>query len=617
MRKSITRQQQFTRRAFVFAGVKVAALSVLVGRLYYLQFIKSEEYRTLAEDNRIKLQLVIPARGLMVDRHGMPLARNQKNFRALIEPAKKDELKPVLAKLAGLLSIPPEEMEKIATTVPARLSAPATVIKEHLSWDEVARVQFEAPDLPGVVIDTGQSRYYPLGEIASHLLGYLGPVTEEELADDDDNAPLLRQPDFRVGKSGVEKLVEESVRGAAGIKQIEVNAHGNPVRELSTRPSTPGKTTHLTIDTRLQQYAAERLGQESGAIIVMDVNQGDVLALVSMPGFDPNIFSKGIPHAYWKELNENPKAPLLNKATAGQYPPGSTFKMMTGLAALKAGVTKAETRVFCPGHFMLGSHRFNCWKPEGHGSVNMAEAIAGSCDTYFYTMAQRTGMDPIAAMARSFGFGHVSKLGLMGERAGIVPDAEWKLRRYKQPWQGGDTVIAGIGQGYMIATPLQTTIMTARIANGGLAVSPRLLFAEEGDTPPAPSSMGIDPEHLALIQRGMNMVVNDNRGTAYGKRILEPEYAMAGKTGTAQVRRITVQGRDQSTLPWEERHHAWFVGYAPVDHPRYCCSILVEHGGGGASAAAPIARDVLRRAMQLLNEPVTDEDRQRAFTTTT
>lgn len=610
MRKSLGRQQMFSRRALIFSGASVAALSVLAGRLYYLQFIRQEDFTTLAEGNRIKLQLVIPPRGTLLDRVGLPLARNEKNYRVLVEPAKKQEVTATLEKLSRFIALDATEIERLVKLVPSSVSAPATLIKEHLEWEELASVEFHAPDLPGVVVDSGQSRHYRLSEKAAHLIGYVGSVSQDDL---DADQPLLRLPDFKIGKSGAEKLLEKEVRGSAGIRQIEVNVHGQPVRELSTKPSAPGKNLRLTVDSRLQAYAAERLGTESGSVVVMDVKNGDLLALVSMPAFDPNIFSKGILHDYWKELNANTRSPLMNKAISGQYPPGSTFKMITGLAGLEAETITAQSRVFCPGFFMLGNHRFNCWKEEGHGSVNLHDALMGSCDTFFYTVSQRVGMDAIADMARRFGLGGATGLNISGERVGVVPDRSWKMKRYKQPWQMGDTVNCAIGQGYALSTPMQLAVMTARIANGGLAVLPRLVLPEDETLPASFPLMRIDPEHLLTVQEGMNAAVNNQGGTAYGKRIVEPEFAMAGKTGTSQVRRITVRGRDQSTIPWEERHHAWFVGYAPVSNPAYAVSVLVEHGGGGASAAAPIARDVLLRAQQLLGEPVSESERAQAY----
>jgi penicillin-binding protein 2 len=322
----------------------------------------------------------------------------------------------------------------------------------------------------------------------------------------------------------------------------------------------------------------------------MNVHNGDILALASMPGYDPNSFSAGIPTQYWEELKANPKNPLMNKVISGQYPPGSTIKPCMGLAALDAKVINEESRVFCDGHFTLGNHTFACWKAGGHGSVNLQEAIKGSCDVFFYTMANRMGIDKIAVMARKLGLGKVTGLGLPGEKQGIVPDDAWKRKRYAEKWQGGDTISVGIGQGYLITTPIQMAVMTARIANGGYEVNPRLVTPEKEVEP---KHLGIADDYLGAICEGMNAVVNTPGGTAYGSRIQDERFPMAGKTGTAQVRKVIQHGMDQNTLPWEERDHAWFVGFAPVAAPKYVAAVIVEHGGHGASVAAPVVRDLL------------------------
>ena len=592
MSKKTLWQDTISRRALFFGGVNLAMFSALTARLYFLQFIEADDYTTLAEGNRVKLQLIPPVRGSLLDFKGIPLAINEDNYRVLIDVDHDNPPEKIMSRLRMMVDISDERVKEILTKAKKRRYQPPILIKEHLSWEELAKIEYHTLELPGIFIDVGQVRNYRLKEKASHLIGYIGAVAEGEAGEE----PLLKLPDFKIGKDGAEKLLEERLRGAAGVRKVEVNVHNLPVRELSRTKSIAGENITTTIDSRLQEYASDRLGEESGAIIVMNVHNGDVLALVSMPAFDPNRFSVGITNAYWKELRENVKNPLLNKAIAGVYPPGSTFKMITGLAALEAKVAGPDSRVFCPGHFFLGNHRFNCWKPEGHGWMNLHDALAQSCDTYFYTMGQRMGIDRIAETGRKFGFGSPVGIGLPGEKPGIMPDKKWKQKRYKQEWQAGDTVNVAIGQGYVITTPLQLAVMTARIANGGRAVVPRLV-ADENDTPPP--MMDVDPSHLQHLQLGMDMVTNSQSGTAYGKRITDPRLAMAGKTGTAQVRKILVRGRKQESLPWEHRHHALFVGYAPVVSPKYAISVVVEHGGGGSSAAAPIGKDVLEKIQRL------------------
>ena len=374
--------------------------------------------------------------------------------------------------------------------------------------------------------------------------------------------------------------------------------HGVPVREISKQDSVPGETVKLTIDKRLQLFTSELIKDQSASVVVMEVDTGNVLTLSSMPAFDPNSFSKGIASDYWKELNENKKIPLMNKAISGQYPPGSTFKMMVGMAALEQGIATPSTSVFCPGHFDLGNHRFNCWKEGGHGTVNYKRAITESCDTFFYTMAQRMGIEPFSELSKRFGLGNIFNIGLVGEKPGIMPTPDWKQKRYKQVWTGGDTINCSIGQGYVLATPLQLCVMMARIAGGGRAVVPRLIVPE-GEATPEFEPVGCKEETLRLTLEAMSDVVNTPSGTAYGKRIMEPRFTMGGKTGTSQVRKILVRGQDQSKIPWEHRHHALFVGFAPVDKPKYAVCVAVEHGGGGSAAAAPVARDVLQKAQEL------------------
>ena len=597
MPKDNEKQRIFTRRAVIFGGVQLAGFAALASRLYYLQFIKADEYATLSENNRIKLQLMTPERGLILDRFGVPMALNEKNYRLFLDYSglTQSVFKETLERIHSLVPIPERKYKQLQHARVSSASMPE-MLKEHLSWEEVSLLELHMLELPGISIDIGQIRHYPFLDEAAHLLGYVGAVSKDEL--EEDSPPLMRQPDFKIGKNGAEKMLEDELRGSAGIRQLEVNVHGVPVREAGKKPSVAGHNLRLTVDSRLQTYAAEMVKGQSAGVVVMDISNGDVLALVSLPGFDPNIFSTGISSEYWKELSTDVKAPLLNKAITGQYPPGSTFKMLVGMAGMESGQFNEHSSVYCPGHFMLGNHQFNCWKEGGHGTVNYHEAVAQSCDTYFYTVAQRIGIDRYAAMARKFGLGHNHDLGLEGEKPGIIPDPDWKRARYKQKWTGGDTINCSIGQGYVLATPLQLCVMASRIASGGLEVKPRL-WAPEGEPAPQFRRMDVKPGLVDATQDAMSAVCNGGTGTAYSKRISEPGMEMAGKTGTSQVRKIVQRGMKQELLPWEARHHALFIGYAPVDAPRYAVSVLIEHGGGGASVAAPVARDVLLKVQQL------------------
>lgn len=595
--RALDLHRMLSRRAMVFGSIQAAAGMALLSRLYYLQFVKGDELATEAEGNAIKVQLLIPPRGIISDRYGMVLAGNHVNWRLTLESANKKEAAVTLKKLVKLMNIGPNVEGELNVALKRIRGGVPILVKEHLSWEELARVEFHLPQLPGASIEEGQWRNYPYADHNSHLLGYVGKVSEKEVKDDQ---PLLKQPDMKIGKNGIEALYDERLRGEAGTRQMEVNAAGTPVRELAKRPPKPGEELQLTIDNRLQEFTVQRLGSESGGVVVMNVHTGEILALASMPSYDPNEFSKGITQKYWDQLNANKKVPLMNKATAGQYPPGSTFKMITGLAALKTGRWNPQKRVHCPGHYYLGNHRFGCWKPEGHGSMNLAEAIQQSCDTYFYTAGKEAGIEAIADMCRQFGFGEVSGLGLRGEQPGIVPSPAWKLKAGRGPWNPGETINTSIGQGDVLTTPVQLAIMTARMVNGGKKIKPRLLMS---DKVRVDGELDVDPKHLEAVRKGMYMAVNEPRGTAYGSRIAEEAWAMGGKTGTSQVRKLLVVGQNQNLLPWEFRHHGLFVGYAPVHAPEICCAVLIEHGGGGASAAAPVAKDVLAKAQELMEAP--------------
>lgn len=589
--------RMLSRRAMVFGSLQAAAGMALLSRLYYLQFVKGEELSTEAEGNAIKVQLLIPPRGIITDRFGVVIAGNHVNWRLMLESANKKQAAVTLEKLITLMGIGPDTSREISVELKRVRGGVPILVTEHLSWEALAKVEFHLPQLPGAFIEEGQWRNYPFADHASHLIGYVGKVAESEVRDDQ---PLLKLPDMKIGKNGIEALHDERLRGAAGTRHMEVNAAGSPVRELKKNPPTPGEQLELTIDNRLQEFCVQRLGEESGAVVVMNVHNGEVLALASMPSYDPNEFSKGIKQKYWDQLNAHEKVPLMNKAIAGQYPPGSTFKMITGLAGLRSGKFSAERRVSCPGYYYLGNHRFNCWKPEGHGSVNLVEAIAQSCDTYFYTVGREAGIEEIAAVSHELGLGATSGIGLRGERPGIVPSPAWKRKARGARWNPGETINTAIGQGDVLTTPLQLAIMTARMVNGGKKILPKLLVS---DPVRQDGEVDIAPEFLQAVHKGMDMVTNSPRGTAYGSHIAEEAYQFGGKTGTSQVRRITVRGQDQKSIPWKFRHHGLFVGFAPVHAPEICCAVIIEHGGGGASAAAPVAKDVIKYALELADAP--------------
>ena len=612
----------FTRRALLLGGVQGILLSALAGRLYQLQILDSQRFATLAEENRINLRLLPPSRGMIFDRTGQPLAVNRNNFRAMATSDRGRGVDVLVERLDQIFGLGEAERNRLLRELRRSRNAQPVVVRENLGWEDVARVEFNAPDLPGVFIDLGQSRDYPEGELMSHIVGYTGRVADEDLAGRDD--PVLQLATMRFGKKGVERSLEDDLRGRAGAVQVEVNAVGRVVRELDRTEGQPGSNALLTIDLDLQRFAAEKMKEhQSGSVVVLDVITGDVLVMASTPGFDPSTFARGITQTEWRDLLDNPERPLHNKAIAGVYPPGSTYKMVTALAALESKVIDPWTRLPCLGHLELGNIKFHCWLKGGHGSTNVTEAIAASCDCFFYEAARRAGVDRVSDMATRLGFGRQSELGLPGESTGNQPTRAWKQEKIGKPWQHGDTFNLGIGQGYMTSTPLQLAIMTARIANGGYEVQPNLLLAkatprEELGPPPPRSkpvapSLRLNPQHLALIRDGMNQVVNSGLGTANALRSRDPALAFAGKTGTAQVKRITERERDmgitQDQLPWHLRHHALFVCFGPVDNPRYACAVIVEHGQAGGKTAGPIGRDVLVETMK--RDPSRRSDRFR------
>lgn len=592
------RYKVFTRRALILGGIQGALLSTLVARLYYLQVIENKKYQMLADENRISVRLLPPPRGRIIDRFGQVMAANRADYRAFLIPEQTEDVNATLDSISRILPLSPDDRERITESMKRQRSFLPVTIADNLSWDAFARLNMEFPDLPGIQPDVGTTRFYPYGDRLAHVLGYVGAPNEEEAGND----PLMHTPGFKIGKNGIERSFDKELRGFPGDTKVEVNAYGRVIRELDRDESTPGRDLQLTLDLELQKFAAERIATESASAVVMDVTSGDILALASMPAYDPNDFNVGIRRTTWNMLLEDPRKPLINKPIGGTYPPGSTFKMMTALAALEAGIITPDYRVHCSGKRALGNHLFHCWRKEGHGSLNLVDAICHSCDIYFYDIAERVGIDKIAEMAKRFGLGEKHNIGLPHEQKGIVPSTEWKKKRYKQSWLRGETLVAGIGQGYVITTPLQLAVMTARIASGR-AVTPRLirsLIDAQAEVP----ELAISPENFAAVRQGMIDVSNRPGGTAFGARITEPGYSIAGKTGTAQVRRISREERaagvrKNEDKPWIERDHALFVGYGPIEAPRYAVSVVVEHGGGGSKVAGPIARDIMLKAQQL------------------
>lgn len=597
------RYQTFTRRAALLGGIQGVAFVVLAGRMYYLQVLKSDQYTMLAEENRVSMRLLAPLRGNIVDRYGRVLASNRQNYRAMMISEQTPDIEATLDRLSRIVEINDFTRRRILRDVQRSPRFMPVTVAEGLTWDQFAQVNINEPDLAGIIPDVGETRDYAYGEELAHIMGYVAAVSEKDMSEAQTDRQLLRLPGFRIGKEGIEKTYDKELRGTAGSSHVEVNAFGRVIRELAKDPGKPGDEVVLTLDMDIQRFAWDRLKGESAASVVMDIHSGDVLSFVSAPAYDPNQFNMGLSNEQWRALVDNEYKPLINKPLAGMYPPGSTFKMVVAAAAVEAGINPAQ-RVVCPGHYSLGSHVFHCWKKGGHGAMNMHQALKYSCDVYFYDVARRIGINAIAEMSRKFGLGETYGFEVPGEKAGLVPTPEWKRATRGEPWHQGETVIAGIGQGYLLTTPLQLAVMTARLANGGYAVKPRLTRAIGGQLlpTPRPAAIGVSEAALKVACDGMNAVSNEPGGTAFRSRIPDPGMELAGKTGTAQVRRISRAERSTGVLrndqlEWRFRDHALFVCYAPVHAPRYAMSVIIEHGGSGSGAAAPVARDIMREVL--------------------
>lgn len=602
MRRDTRRTGVFTRRALLLMGGQAALLGGLGVRLYQVQVAEAARYRTMSDDNRISARMIAPPRGRILDRFGVVVAGNRTNWRAVLVAEQTNDVDATLDAFSQILPLADHERARIVREVHRHRRFIPVMVREFLTWDEMARIEVNAPDLPGIVVDAGTTRMYPFGEQLAHLVGYVAPPTEADVADD----PLLSLPGIRIGRAGLEKYHDMALRGHAGVVQLEVNALGRVIRELDREEGEQGDEVGLTIDAGLQQATLGHLGDETASAVVLDCRNGEVLAMATTPSFDPNLFNSGVPQAQWAEWSADKRAPLINKATHGLYAPGSTFKMAVALAALEARTLSPTDRIDCPGYLDVGDTRFHCWRKGGHGSLDLHGGLKNSCDVFFYEVARRAGIDRIAAMANRLGLGTELDIDLPTQRTGLIPTREWRIAQ-GHPWNLGDTIVSGIGQGYIQVTPLQLATYVARVATGR-AVQPHLTRKLAGEAQPGAEAldwplMHIADRSLGLVREGMWAVVNEPGGTAPLAKLADPRWQLAGKTGSAQVRRVSREQRentdfDSSKLPWEFRPHALFVAYAPYDAPRYAVSVVVEHGNAGAQMAGPIARDIMTDVLQ-------------------
>ena len=575
-----TLKNSFDRRSFVLGSVGAGIGTLLAVRMGYIAIAENEKYETESESNRVNLTLIPPRRGWILDRNGAPLASNQADFRVDIIPERLTDANRQVAILGELLGLDEARQVDLLDEIERGTSYQPVEVASGLDYEQFAAVSLRLPELPGVIPQRGFSRYYPTGPSVGHLIGYVGTANAEEYEIEPN--PLLITPGFKIGKDGLEKQFEQHLRGEPGARRVEVTASGRIVRDLDTRPDTQGEPLYTTIDGPLQDYAARRVGLESGSVVVMDCETGDLLCMASMPSFDPNSFSAGIGSVEYAMLRDDERVPLRNKVLKGLYPPGSTIKPMHSMAFLLDGVDPSET-ITCGGGRRIGNRFFNCWS--NHGTVDMAKAIYQSCDSYYYHFAQQVGFDKVAAFAKRLGMGAEFDLPVLSQFYGTVPDPDWKMKKYDRQWEPFDTVNSSIGQGYYLANPLQLAVMSARLATNR-HVQPRLL---KGRTAPQFRAEGFNTDHLVAVRQAMSDVVN-GPGTAGRARLPFDEIKMAGKTGTAQVVSLSVS--DGRSGPWKYRDHGLFVFFAPLDKPKYAGAVVIEHGGG-SGAAYPIARDVM------------------------
>ena len=634
------------RRTLLLGSGMLLITSFLSGRLYQLQVAQNNRYKRLSDRNQFDLRIVPPRRGRLIDREQRLLAGNAESYLLHITPLYAGDLDRALAQLGQLVDLTEDDLVRVRAAARKGPSFRPIMVRENLTQRELARLAIRAAYLPGVTFEKTLRRIYPQGALTGHVTGYVSPITSEEV---EENRALRDLPNLATGKIGVEFALESELRGQPGNERVEVNARGQPIRVFRDFEPQSGADVRLALDIGLQQHVTQilRRGQseqvdmadpvvqraiaadgdlklhlasgenmllrdstgsitppESGAAIVMDIHSGELLAMVSAPTYDPNMFTDRLLTRDWRRLNAHPRNPLLNRVTAGMYAPGSTFKMIVALAALEAGIINENTRFGCTGSMELGNATFHCWFEDGHGSMNVVRALERSCDVFFYEVALKTGIQRIKAMAAKLGLGDVTGIDIPGEKSGIIPNHEWKLATHGVVWTPGETVVAGIGQGYVLVTPLQLAVMTARLANGKKAVTPSLR-AVNGEVDFA--ELGISESALRIVRKGMFEVMHGSLGTARRHNLSAGQGGMSGKTGTVQVKRITKEQREAGITknierPWKERDHALFVGYAPVETPRYAVAVVVEHGGSGSSMAAPIARAALQRALEINGE---------------
>ena len=610
-----------TRRGLLVGGLQLGFCGLLAWRMHHLQVEKAESFRLIADENRINIRLIPNQRGEIYDRNGVKLAGNEASYKITMVAEDAGDINLILERLSKIIKLSPEDINRSKAELDRSAKFLPVTIVDRLDRDDIAKIAVNAPMLPGINPEIGFSRTYPLGEIFAHVVGYVGPVSSRDLEIREDPDPLLRIPRFQIGKVGIERELETTLRGKAGTKRVEVNALGRVMREIERKEGSKGANLKLTLDTNLQAYVRARLGTESASVVVLDCKSGEILAICSSPAYDPNKFVRGISFNDYGILRDDNHRPLASKTVQDAYPPGSTFKMVTVLAALEAGIIDHREKIRCNGHVEVSSRKFHCWKRDGHGNVDLVKSLRESCDVYYYELAQRVGIEKIAEVARVLGLGKSFNIEMSAVTSGIVPDRLWKQNARSREWVVGDTVNSSIGQGYVLSSPLQLAVMMARIATGN-EILPKLIKSINGfESDAVPGELSLNKNNLKLIRKALFEVTNDKRGTAYHSRVLDKKSKIIGKSGTSQVRNISTVERtlgvlENKDLPWDQRDHALFVNYAPYDDPKIAVSVVVEHGGSGSTVAAPIARDITLQAIYKGTPPITAypvEDRARIY----
>ena len=610
-----------TRRGLLVGSLQLGFCGLLAWRMHHLQVEKADSFRLIADENRINIRLIPNQRGEIYDRNGVKLAGNEASYKITMVAEDAGDISLILERLSKIIKLSPEDINRSKAELDRSAKFLPVTIVDRLERDDIAKIAVNAPMLPGINPEIGFSRTYPLGEIFAHVVGYVGPVSSRDLELREDPDPLLRIPRFQIGKVGIERELETTLRGKAGIKRVEVNALGRVMREIERKEGSKGANLKLTLDTNLQAYVRARLGTESASVVVLDCKSGEILAICSSPAYDPNKFVRGISFNDYGILRDDNHRPLASKTVQDAYPPGSTFKMVTVLAALEAGIIDHREKIRCNGHVEVSSRKFHCWKRDGHGNVDLVKSLRESCDVYYYELAQRVGIEKIAEVARVLGLGKSFNIEMSAVTSGIVPDKLWKRNARSREWVVGDTVNSSIGQGYVLSSPLQLAVMMARIATGN-EILPKLIKSINGfESDAVPGELSLNKNNLKLIRKALFEVTNDKRGTAYHSRVLDKKSKIIGKSGTSQVRNISTVERtlgvlENKDLPWDQRDHALFVNYAPYDDPKIAVSVVVEHGGSGSTVAAPIARDITLQAIYKGTPPITAypvEDRARIY----